>query len=218
MKRSAFTLIELLVVMAIVALLASLIIAAVNNGMEAAQGAKDLANLREVGKGVMVYLNDNNDDFFSKTGGGSGAGKAWPEILHDNYKLTWKTMRSPFDKPSSQRPDKESGGNIPVSYGLNAACFDTNTGKWTSPGSLIIGAPALEPGKEIKFRGTSNQNVELSRPSGGSNAKNGTHKARTRIAALFGDARVESMNAGDYSTTSGEAGSRRWDPLTKVNN
>jgi prepilin-type N-terminal cleavage/methylation domain-containing protein len=54
MKRSAFTLIELLVVMAIVALLAALIIAAVNNGMEAAQGAKDMANLREVGKGVMV--------------------------------------------------------------------------------------------------------------------------------------------------------------------
>jgi prepilin-type N-terminal cleavage/methylation domain-containing protein len=214
MKRSAFTLIELLVVMAIVALLASLIIAAVNNGMEAAQGAKDLANLREVGKGVMVYLNDNNDDFFSK-GGTGGATKAWPEILHDNYKITWKTMRSPFDKPNAQRPDKESGGNIPISYGMNPECFDSNTGKWTGPGSLLIGAPALEPGKEIKFRGTSSQNVELNRPTGGEKAKNGTHKGRTRIAALFGDGRVESLNAGDFSTTSGPEGGRRWDPFYK---
>src|SRR4030095_9772680 len=46
MNRSSSPLIELLVVMAIVALLAALIIAAVNNGMEAAQGAKDMANLR----------------------------------------------------------------------------------------------------------------------------------------------------------------------------
>jgi len=215
MKRSAFTLIELLVVMAIVALLAALVISAVNNGMEAAQGAKDMANLREVGKGVVVYLNDNNDDFFSKAA--TGGAKAWPEILHDNYKITWKTMRSPFDKPSAQRPDKETGNTIPVSYGLNSACFDTNTGKWTGPGSLIIGAPALEPGKDIKFRGTSGENVELRKPSGGSNAKNGTHKGRTRIAALYGDGRVESLNAGDFSTTSGEAGERRWDPLAKVN-
>jgi len=168
MKRSAFTLIELLVVMAIVALLAALIIAAVNNGMEAAQGAKDMANLREVGKGVMVYLNDNNDDFFPR--GSTGGAKTWPEILHDNYKLTWKTMRSPFDKPSAQRPDKETGNTIPVSYGLNSACYDTNTGKWTSPGSLIIGAPALEPGKELKFRGTSGENVELRKPTGGAGA------------------------------------------------
>jgi len=213
MKRSAFTLIELLVVIAIIALLASLIIAATQNGMEAAQGAKDLANLREVGKGVMVYLNDNNDDFFSKGAGGASV-KPWPQILHDTYKLPWKQMRSPFDKPSSSRPDKETGESIPVSYGMNTACFDTNTGKWTGPGSLIIGAPALQPGKDLKFTGISSVNVELGKPSPGT--KGGTHKGRTRIAALFGDARVELMNYADFSTTTGDAGLRRWDPLAVV--
>jgi prepilin-type N-terminal cleavage/methylation domain-containing protein len=215
MKRSAFTLIELLVVIAIIALLAALVIASVGNGMEAAQAAKDLANLREVGKGVMVYLNDNNDDFFTKGGGSGGGGsKAWPEILHDTYKLPWKQMRSPFDKPSSARPDRETGQSIPVSYGMNTECFDTNTGKWTAPGSLIIGAPAVTAGKEVKFNGFSNTNVELGRPSPGT--KGGTHKARTRINALFGDARVEAMSYGDFSTTSGDEGLRRWDPLAIV--
>ena len=123
-------------------------------------------------------------------------------------------MRSPFDKPSSQRPDRETGQNIAVSYGMNTACFDTNTGKWTGPGSLIIGAPALQPGKDLKFTGFSNTNVELGKPSPGS--KGGTHKARTRINALFGDGRAEIMNYQDYSETTGDAGLRRWDPVAVV--
>jgi prepilin-type N-terminal cleavage/methylation domain-containing protein len=210
MKRSAFTLIELLVVIAIIALLASLIIAATQNAMESAQGAKDLNNLREVGKIVTVYLNDNNDDFFSKGAGGTSV-RPWPQIFHETYKLPWKQMRSPFDKVSGQRPDRETGNNIPVSYGFNTACFDTNTAKWTGPGSLIIGAPAIQPGKEVKFNGFSSTNVELGKPSPGN--KGGTHKARTRINALFGDARVETMNYADFSTTTGDAGERRWDPV-----
>jgi prepilin-type N-terminal cleavage/methylation domain-containing protein len=216
MKRSAFTLIELLVVIAIIALLAALIIAAVGNGMESAQAAKDLANLRELGKGVMVYLNDNNDDFFTKGTGGGGTAKTWPQILNDTYKIPWKQFRSPFDKPSGPRPDRETGQQIPVSYGMNTDCFDTNTGKWTAPGSLIIAAPAIQPGKTLSFNGFSNMNVELSKPTPGT--KGGTHKGRMRINAMFGDARVEPMNYVDFSTTTGDEGLRRWEPMAVLKN
>jgi len=212
-KRSAFTLIELLVVMAIVVILAGLVIAAVGSAQDNARSTKDLANLREIGKGVILYLNDNNDDFFSTT----ASATTWPITLHDKYSITWKQFRSPFDRVSGARPDKDSGTDVPVSYGLNAACFDTNTGKWTATGSLIIGAPALGGGSEVSFTGTASQNVQITRPAGGANSKLGTHKGRSFINALFGDARVESMSYANYATTAGEEGQRRWDPLTPVN-
>jgi prepilin-type N-terminal cleavage/methylation domain-containing protein len=212
-KRSAFTLIELLVVMAIVVILAGLVVAAVGQATESARATKCLANLREIGKGVFLYLNDNNDDFFPSAGGTS----TWPDVLHDKYNIAWKQFRSPFDRVSGQRPDRDSG-SVPVSYGLNSQCFDTNTGKWTSAGNLIIGAPAMGGGSEISFNGTSSQNVQLNGPPGGPGSKLGTHKNRSFINALFGDGRAEQMNYRDFATTSGEEGSRRWNPLAEVNN
>jgi prepilin-type N-terminal cleavage/methylation domain-containing protein len=210
-NRSAFTLIELLVVIAIIAILAGVALSAFNGAMERAHATKCLANLRGLGQGVQLYLQDNNDDFFAKT----GASKTWPEMMHDKYSIQWKQFRSPFDKVSAARPDKESGQNVPISYGLNTDCFDTNTGKWTATSDLIIAAPALEPSVEISFKGTSGQNVEIRPPTG---INRGTHNKRARINALFGDGRAEALLFKDFSTSSGEEGKRRWDPLAQVPN
>jgi prepilin-type N-terminal cleavage/methylation domain-containing protein/prepilin-type processing-associated H-X9-DG protein len=200
MKRSAFTLIELLVVIAIIALLAAIAIPVYGNVMEKGSTAKCLANLRQVGQGVMIYLQDNDDDFFPRAGG-----KSWPITLHDRYRITWKVFHSPFDK----RPQQETG-TVPVSYGLNSDCFDTNVGKWDSPADLIMGAAAPTPGgAQINFTGTSTQNVDVS-PGSGNNG--GTHANRKRINVLYGDGRVESMLWKDYSNSGGQEGDRRWKP------
>ena len=208
-KRSAFTLIELLVVIAIIAILAAVALGAFNGAMERAHATKCAANLRGLGQGVLLYLQDNNDDFFAR----AGASKPWPEALHDKYAIQWKQFRSPFDKVSAARPDRETGASIPISYGLNASCFDTNTAKWTATSDLLIAAPALEPTVEVAFSGSSNQNVDI-RPPAGTNR--GTHNHRSRINALFGDGRAEGLLFKDFATSSGEAGRRRWDPLVPV--
>jgi prepilin-type N-terminal cleavage/methylation domain-containing protein/prepilin-type processing-associated H-X9-DG protein len=207
MKRSAFTLIELLVVIAIIALLAAIAIPVFGTAMEKARGAQCLANLNQIGKAFVLYLNDNDDDFF-----GRSSEKTWPQKLHDKYSVPWKQLRSPFDKETGDRPSTETGNNIPVSYGVNKECFDTNTGKWTAASELIIAAPAMEQSPEVKFSGIASQNVDLSRPSGGGR-KYGTHSNRNRINALFGDGHVEGLLWKDYSANSGDEGRRRWEPV-----
>jgi prepilin-type N-terminal cleavage/methylation domain-containing protein/prepilin-type processing-associated H-X9-DG protein len=201
MKRSAFTLIELLVVIAIIALLAAIAIPVYGNVMEKGSATKCLANLRQVGQGVIIYLQDNDDDFFAQ-----GGSTSWPNTLHDRYSISWKVFHSPFDK----RPQQETG-TVPVSYGMNGDCFDTNVGQWTSPADLIMGAAAPATGNaDVTFTGTSAQNVDV---QPGSGRAGGTHQNRKRINVLYGDGRVEGISWADYSDQGGEEGIRRWTPI-----
>ncbi len=115
-RQGAFTLIELLAVIAIIAVLAALLFPVVGRAMEQSNRTKCLANMRQVGIGLMAYAADNEGLFpynsYSVTLGGGARTWYWADLLQ------------PYVDPGAARsmvPGSGTIGRQPANndYGLN---------------------------------------------------------------------------------------------------
>jgi prepilin-type N-terminal cleavage/methylation domain-containing protein len=136
-RRSAFTLIELLVVIAVIAILAAILFPVFAQARERARQGTCLSNLKQIGTGVIMYLQDW-DETYPPNRLALLPGSSPCVGGREQRVITWKTVTLPYVKnidvyrcPSNPH-NREGDGTqnaepayptFPISYAYNGSIF-----------------------------------------------------------------------------------------------
>ena len=175
MKRKAFTLIELLVVIAIIAILAAILFPVFAQARNAAKKTQDLSNMKQMGTGTMLYMNDFDDTYgqayFYKDDAGDTGGYVHWTSTHFPYIKNKDMFVSPGDPQRGIIPTNPACSNVGditinyttpcdaqvprISYTVNAALMPQKR-KSTDPANTVSSTGVDAPAETILITSFSN--------------------------------------------------------------
>jgi len=98
-KKAGFTLIELLVVIAVIAILAAILFPVFARARENARRASCMSNLKQIGLGMMMYVQDYDGKYFLRTYSSDGPGAITGTVYSRWYPSTgYQWILEPYIK------------------------------------------------------------------------------------------------------------------------